>query len=303
MYAAKTSGDAVRFHVPARDEKTQQLTVAEDLHRALDRRELCLEYQPILSRDDQLVGVEALVRWEHPERGLLLPAEFLPAATRYRLTGALAQRVLDLALGDLARWRAAGASLGVTVNLAGADLRDESVVSVVAQALLAHELPADVLTLDVSERDLGQDDERTTAVLDALHELGVHLALDDYGTGTTSLVQLQQLPFGTIKLDGKFARDAAVDARRTGIVRATIDLAHALGRSIVAEGVEDRRALAALRELGCDLVQGRHVGLPVAACVIEDRLTRASGGKHRLPVPQQASRGPEEPQGARVSPA
>ena len=304
MYAAKTSGDAVRFHAPARDEKTQQLTLAEDLHRALGRRELCVEYQPIVTGEDGLAGVEALVRWDHPERGMLLPGEFLPAAERYRLTSALAQRVLDVALGDLSRWRAAGATLGVTVNLSAADLRDESIVGVVAEALLAHRLPADVLTLDISETALDRDDERPAEVVRALHELGVHLALDDYGTGGTSLTQLHELPFGTIKLGGRFARDAAVDARTTGVVRAIVDLAHALGRTILAEGVEDRRALVRLLEVGCDLVQGRYVGAPGSAVDVEaliSRTARPDDGRHRL-VPEQQSRG-GDPQDAQVTPA
>ncbi|HET6651910.1 MAG TPA: EAL domain-containing protein [Nocardioides sp.] len=302
MYAAKTSGDAVRFHAPARDEKTQQLTLAEDLHRALVRHELCVEYQAIVTGEDDLVGVEALVRWDHPERGMLLPADFLPAAERYRLTGAVAQRVLDVALDDLSRWRADGATLGVTVNLSATDLRDESIVRVVAEALLAHRLPADVLTLDVSETALDRDDERPTEVVRALHELGVHLALDDYGTGGTSLTQLHELPFGTIKLGGRFARDTAVDARATGVVRAIVDLAHALGRTIVAEGVEDRRALVRLLEVGCDLVQGWYVGAPGSALAVEALIARKSDpddGRHRFAVPEQQSRGGD----AQVTPA
>ena len=302
MYAAKTSGDAVRFHVPSRDEKTQQLTLAEDLHRALDRRELCVEYQPVVTTDDEMVAVEALVRWDHPERGLLLPGEFLPAADRYRLTGAIARRVLDVALGDLSRWHASGVRLGLTVNLSAADLRDESVVNVVAEALLEHRLPADVLTLDISETALGPDNERSAGVVLALHELGVHLALDDYGTGGTSLAQLHELPFGTVKLDGRFARDTAVDGRSEGVVRATVDLAHALGLRIVAEGVEDRRAFDRLRALGCDLVQGWYTGRPGAATDVEGRMAQPTGGKHRLPVPEQQPRGGDASD-ARVTPA
>jgi diguanylate cyclase (GGDEF)-like protein len=302
MYAAKTSGDAVRFHVPSRDEKTQQLTLAEDLHRALDRRELCVEYQPVVTTDDEMVAVEALVRWDHPERGMLLPGEFLPAADRYRLTGAIARRVLDVALGDLSRWHASGVRLGLTVNLSAADLRDESVVNVVAEALLEHRLPADVLTLDISETALGPDNERSAGVVLALHELGVHLALDDYGTGGTSLAQLHELPFGTVKLDGRFARDTAVDGRSEGVVRATVDLAHALGLRIVAEGVEDRRAFDRLRALGCDLVQGWYTGRPGAATDVEGRMAEPTGGKHRLPVPEQQPRGGDA-SGARVTPA
>jgi EAL domain-containing protein (putative c-di-GMP-specific phosphodiesterase class I) len=259
-----------------------------------------VEYQPIVTREDGLAGVEALVRWDHPDRGMLLPGEFLPAAERYRLTGAVAQRVLDVALADLSRWHSSGATFGVTVNLSAADLRDDSIVAVVAEALLAHQLPADRLTLDISENALGGDATRVIEVVRALHELGVHLALDDYGTGGTSLTQLHELPFGTIKLGGRFARDAAVDARATGVVRAIVDLAHALGRTIVAEGVEDRRALLRLREVGCDGVQGRYVGAPGPATDIDTRIAPPRG-RHRLTFPTQQP-WDEEPRDARVGP-
>ena len=295
MYAAKTSGDAVRFHQPSRDEKTQQLELSEELHRALDRRELVVQYQPIESATGQLVAVEALVRWDHPERGLLLPAEFLPAAERYRLTNAIAQRVLEIGLGDVERWRANGVSVSLSVNLSPCDLRDEAIVNLVAEALLGRDVPASVLTLDIGEAALAEDPERVTGVIRALRGLGVKLALDDYGTGGTGLALLHELPFHALKLDGRFARDAAVDARATGVAKSTIDLAHALGMRIVAEGVEDRRAAELLRELGCDELQGWDVGRPGAATEVEERMTRSTGGKHRLAVPEQAPRFPATP--------
>ena len=295
MYAAKTSGDAVRFHQPSRDEKTQQLELSEELHRALDRRELVVQYQPIESATGQLVAVEALVRWDHPERGLLLPAEFLPAAERYRLTNAIAQRVLEIGLGDVERWRANGVSVSLSVNLSPCDLRDEAIVNLVAEALLGRDVPASALTLDIGEAALAEDPERVTGVIRALRGLGVKLALDDYGTGGTGLALLHELPFHALKLDGRFARDAAVDARATGVAKSTIDLAHALGMRIVAEGVEDRRAAELLRELGCDELQGWYVGRPGAATEVEERMTRSTGGKHRLAVPEQAPRFPATP--------
>ena len=286
MYAAKTSGDAVRFHAPKRDEKSQQLGIAEELYQALEHGQLAVEYQPIRTLDGQMVAVEALVRWDHPERGRLEPAEFLDAAERYRLTGAIAERVLDLALGELANWRAHGVPLTLTVNLSGADLRDEAIVSTVANALLAHRLPAKVLTIDISETGLGADLDRVRGVIAALKELGVRLALDDYGTGGTSLESLQSLPFDDIKLDRTFVRVAAASPRAGGIVRATIDLTHALGRRMVAEGVEDRFTLDLLAAMGCDLVQGHHLGRPMIAAAIEGVLSQPTGGKHRL-LPDQ----------------
>ncbi len=300
MYAAKTSGDAVRFHAPKVDEKTQQLGVAEDLYQALERHELFVEYQPVRTVGGELVAVEALVRWQHPERGRLEPGDFLEAAERYRLTGAIAERVLDIALRDLACWRAEGVPLTLTVNLSTADLRDEAVVSTVANALLANRLPAKVLTLDIGEAGLAADLDRVKDVVTALHDLGVRLALDDYGTGGTSLTALMGLPLHSIKIDRRFVRDAAINPRLGGIVRATVDLAHSLGLRVVAEGVEDRSALDLLMQLGCDLVQGWHVGRPTDAMGIERLLAQPTGGKHRLhpegpTVPGQPTAGAPHP--------
>jgi diguanylate cyclase (GGDEF)-like protein len=292
MYAAKTSGDAVRFHAPKRDEKSQQLGIAEELYQALERHELAVEYQPIRTLDGEMVAVEAFVRWDHPERGRLAPAEFLEAAERYRLTGAIAERVLDIALGDLASWRADGVPLTLTVNLSVADLRDEAVVSIVANALLAHRMPAKVLTIDIGEAGLSVDLDRVVGVIAALKDLGVRLALDDYGTGGVGLESLRLLPFDDLKLDRKFVRDAALTASGAGLVRATVDLAHALGLRLVAEGVEDRLTLDLLAGIGCDLVQGWHTGRPMLAASIEGVLSQPTGGKHRMLPDQPTSADP-----------
>jgi diguanylate cyclase len=286
MYAAKTSGDSVHFHVPKVDGKTQQLGVAEDLYRAFERDELFVEYQPIRTARGEIVALEALVRWQHPERGRLQPADFLEAAEAYRLTGEIAARVLDKALGDLACWRAEGVPLTVVVNVSVADLRDEAIVSTVANALLAHRMPGKVLTLDVGEVGLAAELDRVGGTLAALRELGVRLALDDYGTGGISLVALSSLPIDTIKLHGSFVRDAAINPRLGAIVRSTIDLAHALDLRILAEGVEDQYALDLLASLGCDLVQGWHVGRPTDSDAVEALLSVPTGGRHRL-VPGQ----------------
>ncbi len=302
MYAAKTSGDSVRFHAPHRDEKAQQLTLAEQLHRALDRHEILVDYQPVVTAGGgRLVGVEALVRWEHPERGRLLPADFLPAAERYRVTGDITTRVLDLALGDLARWRQLDEQATVSVNVSAGDLRDDSVVDVLAAALLHHDVPAEAVTIDVPEPALADDPERVAAVLRALHDLGVRLALDDYGLGGTGVEQLRSLPFDVVKLDGRFVRDVAVDAGSTALVKALVDLVHAVGRSVLAEGVEDSRAAGRLAEIGCDLLQGWHVGRPCEATTVETLLTRPAGGRDRL-VPAQPPRPVEPPVPVQPSP-
>jgi predicted signal transduction protein with EAL and GGDEF domain len=264
MYAAKTSGQAVCFHSPAAvGDRRKRLVVAEDLYTALERHELTVEYQPILTVEGALVGAEALVRWDHPTRGRLSPAEFLEAAERYKLTPAIAERVLDVALGDLARWRRGGAKLTTSVNVSASDLRDEGLVKLVAAALLTHEVPPEALTIEITETAMMRNPEQSQAVMQALADLGVKLAVDDYGTGYSSLEYLLKLPISEIKLDRAFCADIVTELRATAIVRSTVDLTHALGLRMVAEGVENAGTLFVLRELGCDLVQGWLLGRPM----------------------------------------
>jgi diguanylate cyclase (GGDEF)-like protein len=270
MYAAKTSGELVCFHSPAGSgDRRKRLEVAEDLFAALERDELTVEYQPVLTPSGRLVGAEALVRWDHPTRGRLLPGEFLETAERYRLTPAIAERVLDVALTDLARWRSLGTALTTSVNVSASDLRDEKLVKIVASALLKHDVMPEALTIEITETAMMSDPELARTVMQALHDLGVRLSVDDYGTGYSSLEYLLRLPINEIKLDRTFSKDLARELRATAIVRSTVDLTHALGLRMVAEGVEDEETLFVLRELGCDLVQGWHLGRPISAALFE----------------------------------
>ena len=270
MYAAKTSGQAVCFHSPAGvGDRRKRLVVAEDLYTALERHELTVEYQAILTVDGTLVGTEALVRWDHPTRGRLSPGEFLEAAERYKLTPSIAQRVLDVALGDLARWRRGGADLTMSVNVSASDLRDEGLVQIVASALLAHDVAPALLTVEITETAMMRNPGQAQLVMQALSDLGVRLAVDDYGTGYSSLEYLLKLPINEIKLDRAFCSNIVTELRATAIVRSTVDLTHALGLRMVAEGVENAGTLFVLRELGCDLVQGWLFGRPMPAQAFE----------------------------------
>ena len=270
MYASKTSGEPVCYYSPADvGDRRQRLFVAEDLYSALERRELTVEYQPVLTAEGTLVGAEALVRWDHPTRGRLAPDEFLDAAERYKLTGAIAERVLDVALTDLARWRMVGADLSVSVNVSASDLRDEGLVKIVASALLKHDVPPESLTIEVTETAMMTNPEQAQIVMKALSDLGVRLAVDDYGTGYSSLEYLLKLPINEIKLDRAFCANIVTELRATAIVRSTVDLTHALGLRMVAEGVEDAGTLFILNELGCDRVQGWHLGRPMPAQAFE----------------------------------
>ena len=270
MYASKTSGEAVCYHSPAAvGDRRKRLFVAEDLYSALERHELTVEYQPIRTPDGALVAAEALVRWDHPTRGRLDPGEFLDAAERYKLTPAIAERVLDVTLTDLARWRRIGADLTASVNVSASDLRDEGLVKIVASALLKHDLPPEALTIEITETAMMRNPDLAQAVMHALADLGVRLAVDDYGTGYSSLEYLLKLPINEIKLDRAFCANIVTELRATAIVRSTVDLTHALGLRMVAEGVEDAGTLFILNELGCDLVQGWHLGRPMPAQAFE----------------------------------
>jgi diguanylate cyclase (GGDEF)-like protein len=270
MYASKTSGEPVCYHSPAAvGDRRKRLFVAEDLYSALERRELTVEYQPIRTPDGTLVAAEALVRWDHPTRGRLGPGEFLDAAERYKLTPAIAERVLDVTLTDLARWRMVGAELTASVNVSASDLRDEGLVKIVASALLKHDVPPESLTIEITETAMMRNPELAQTVMKALADLGVRLAVDDYGTGYSSLEYLLKLPISEIKLDRAFCANIVTELRATAIVRSTVDLTHALGLRMVAEGVEDAGTLFILNELGCDLVQGWHLGRPMPAQAFE----------------------------------
>ena len=273
MYAAKSAGDPVALYSPTTaGDRRQRLAVAEDLYSALENDELVVEYQPIVEVGGGVVGAEALVRWDHPTRGRLRPDEFLDVAERYRLTSGIAGRVLDLALADLSRWRAAGRSMGVSVNVSASDLGDERLVGILAAALLAHDVPPSTLTIEVTETAMMRDPEAARTVMAAIAELGVRLSVDDYGTGYSSLEYLLRLPIDEIKLDRAFSADLADLGRSVAIVRSTVDLTHALGLHMVAEGVEDEQTLTILSDLGCDLVQGWHLGRPMSAEAFEAHL-------------------------------
>ena len=170
-----------------------------------------------------------------------------------------------MALTDLRRWRDAGHHLRISVNVSASDLRDEQLVDIVASALLTHEVPPSVLTIEVTETAMMSDPAMAHRVMRALAEVGVRLAVDDYGTGYSSLEYLLKLPIDEIKLDRAFSVDLVDELRSVAIVRSTVDLTHALGLRMVAEGVEDERTLTILQDLGCDLVQGWHLGRPMPA--------------------------------------
>jgi EAL domain-containing protein (putative c-di-GMP-specific phosphodiesterase class I) len=220
-------------------------------------------------------GVEALVRWQHPGRGLLYPDAFLPIAEHAGLMDRITTQVLEIALRQCASWRAEGLRLTVAVNLASSSLQDLNFPSRVVEALHRHEVPAASLHLEVTEGMLMQDTARARDLLTALGRLGVLLSVEDYGTGYSSLAYLHTLPVDDLKLDRTFVAHCDTDPRSAAIVESTVKLAHDLGMHIIAEGVENEAVLARLEAYGCDMAQGYFLGRPQNPSALAPVLRRA----------------------------
>jgi diguanylate cyclase len=235
----------------------------EKQRTALESDELVVHLQPQVDLSDgRVAGCEALVRWNHPTRGLLFPAQLLPAAEQAGLLRPLTDTVLELALTAAARWWPERA-VPVSVNLSAANVSDLDLPGKVAQALRRHRLPPEALTLELVEDTLMADPERGRAVLGELRRLGVRTSIDDYGTGYSSLAYLRHLPADELKLDRSLTADVGTDRRAEAIVEHTVALAHALGLRLVAEGVEDDATGAVLAGLGCDVAQGYAIARPM----------------------------------------
>ena len=264
MYAAKAAREGVHVYVPdPHGGSSDRLRTMEELRTALVSDQLIVHLQPqIALTDGDVVGVEALVRWNHPVRGLLSPADLLPAAEQAGLLRPLTDAVLELALTAAARWWATDA-VPVSVNLAAANVNDLDLPMKVASALARHGLPPEALTLELVEDTLMADPERGRQVLAELRRLGVRTSIDDYGTGYSSLAYLRHLPADELKLDRSLTADVDSDRRAASIVRHTAALAHDLGLRLVVEGVEDAATGAALARLGCDIAQGYAIARPM----------------------------------------
>jgi diguanylate cyclase (GGDEF)-like protein len=277
MYDAKRSGLGVALYDTARHaDSSGHLALVEDLRTALNEGQLVLHHQPQLDiATGAAVGVEALVRWAHPVRGLLGPGEFLPLAEVHGLMGALTEEVLAQAVAQAAAWRARGLDLHMSVNLSASNLLDAGLPARVAQLLARHQLPPECLVLEVTETVLLTDPDRSLAVVGALADLGTTVSIDDFGTGYSSLAYLRELPVTELKLDRSFTVDLLTDGRAEAIVASTIELAHRLGLRVVAEGVEDEATLRRLESLDCDTSQGYLHSRPLPADQLEQWLARA----------------------------
>jgi EAL domain-containing protein (putative c-di-GMP-specific phosphodiesterase class I) len=275
MYRAKASGKAQYVvHAPRMDEHLGgRLELVGDLRRARIHEEFILHYQPAVDLvSGEVLGVEALLRWNHPTRGLLPPSEFVHLAEETGRIVEIGYWVLEEACCQTMHWRATleGAEqLGVSVNVSTRQVRRPGLLEDVESALSNSGLEPSALTLEITESVLARRRDEMTSILDGVVSCGVRLALDDFGTGYSSLSLLQDLPVHTLKIDRSFVQSVGAEIKPSAFVRAIVDLAHALGLVVVAEGVESVAQVAALRRLGCRVGQGFHVAVPLPASELE----------------------------------
>ena len=269
MYIAKQSGKN-RYHLFDVDQDVAVQTQRESMERirlALDKHEFVLHYQPKVNmRTGSVIGAEALIRWQHPERGLLPPIVFLPLIENSAFSVALGEWVINTALSQLDKWRAAGFSLPVSVNISAHQLQQIEFVGRLSTLLAAHpDIHPSLLQLEILETSALEDISRVSSIMNTCRQIGVRFALDDFGTGYSSLIYLKRLPADVLKIDQSFIRDMLDDPSDLAIVEGVIGLAAAFRRECIAEGVETITHGLHLLTLGCDLAQGYGIARPMPA--------------------------------------
>lgn len=260
MYRAKDRGrNRFQFYSPEMNARTvERLELEAGLRRALDLGELVLHYQPQVElTQGRVIGAEALIRWQHPERGLVLPDAFIPLSEETGFIVQIGEWVIDTACTQLKLWQGQGLeNLRLSINVSARQFQHRSLISLIKEALHRHSVQPEQLEIEVTESSVMQDPELTIKVLCELKQLGVRIALDDFGTGYSSLNYLKRFPTDTLKIDQSFVHDLTTDMDDAAIALSVITLAHSLKRVVLAEGVETREQLAFLQQHGCDLLQG-----------------------------------------------
>jgi EAL domain-containing protein (putative c-di-GMP-specific phosphodiesterase class I) len=280
MYQAKNEGlGYVVFEPVMYEQALRRLNMENELQRAIESEEFVVHYQPIIDfQSEEVWGVEALVRWQHPERGLLDPKEFIPAAEESGLVVPMGERVLKEACGQAKEWQERQPyvpPLVMAVNLSARQLERPDLVRTVEGVLKETGLvEASSLSLDITEAVYIKALDGNTAALDELKRLGVHISIDDFGTGYSSLSYLKRLPADALKLDRSFVGALGEEVEDTAIVQMIVDLAHTFGMEVIAEGVESQEQAAQLKEMGCDQGQGFYFAEPLSPEAVEEFLAQ-----------------------------
>ena len=285
MYTAKrsNSGFAVfdpRFH----EHNPERLSLIGELRRAVENNEFVLFYQPKIDLATGSVKyAEALVRWQHPQRGFVPPDQFIPFAEKTGYVKAITRWVIDRALAQCAQWQAQGLMINVSINISARDLLNPELADFFLASMQTHGVPPQRLWLEITESAIMEDPQFALETLERLHAMGLTLSIDDFGTGYSSLAYLKKLPVDELKIDKSFVMGMVGDKDDATIVRSTIDLAHNMGLKVVAEGVESSEILELLRDLGCDLAQGYFISRPLPADRFEQWLRESTWGARGTP--------------------
>jgi len=279
MYTAKQRRSGVERYEPDLDRNSPaRLALFGEMRRGLDRGELEVHYQPkVYLGDRRPAGAEALVRWRHPVRGMLTPADFLPVVQQSYLMREVTAFVIETAVAQAALWRQAGLDLPVSINVSGRDLLDTGLADFIDQCLNRHSVPPEALVLEIDERMLTSEPAHAVATAEALADIGIGLSLDDFGTGYSSLLRLKRLPFGEVKVDASFIGRLLESPDDEVVVKSILDLAAALGIRSVAEGVESAEVANALLAMGCVAAQGWYFARPMNAASATAWLTDHAG--------------------------
>jgi len=278
MYHAKKEMIGISIYNPEYDPHSpKRLSMIGELGRAIREDQLCMYYQPkVILGEKRCYGFEALIRWIHPELGFVPPNEFIPIAELTSLIHPLTAWVLEKSIEQCKRWQDQGFCVSVAVNLSARNLMDEKIPSLVERLLKKYQLSPASLELEITESSIMTDPNRALRILDSLHALGVNLSIDDFGTGYSSLAYLKRLPVQTLKIDNSFVRNMLEDKQDELIVNSTINLAHNLGLTVVAEGVETEELLQHLGDMGCDEAQGYFIARPMAVAAADEWLTQSN---------------------------
>jgi EAL domain-containing protein (putative c-di-GMP-specific phosphodiesterase class I) len=282
MYEAKRTASGYAHFDRDQEQRTNlRRVVVSELRHAIEQDQLVLHFQPKVALKTRAVtGLEALVRWDHPEGGLIPPERFIPLAEQTGLIEPMTWWVINSALRQLRWWQERGLSVPVTLNLTTRTLHDPELPNHFSFLTRLWHVPEESITVDITESSVMANPARTARMLQGLRSMGLHIAIDDFGTGYSSLSSLGRLPIEELKVDRSFIRTMVADPHDAAIVRAAIDLGHQLGLKVVAEGVEDQATCSLLEVLGCDQAQGHFFCSPLSSAEAEGWLREHANGLH-----------------------